>query len=107
MIYIASPYSHPNAEIMMERYHKVILYTGLRLSEGVVAFSPIVHCHSIAVHCNLPINFEFWKNYNFGMLKLASSLEVLTIQGWDESAGVKAEIEFAYGNGIPTRYVTL
>jgi len=90
-IYLASPYSHEKEDIREFRYMQVREATAQLLNEGVPVFSPIVHCHELAKHHDLPKDAEFWKFYNRTMLKWASELWLLLLLGWRESTGMESE----------------
>jgi len=101
MIYLASPYSaSPQANFELTE-----AFVAEALRSGHPIFSPVVHCHQIALDYNLPGDFEFWKNFNFNMLRAADELWVLTLPGWKESKGVDGEVDFARSLGIPIIYI--
>lgn len=102
MIYIASPYSHPDAEIRERRYKAVEHYTAHLLSSRSWCYSPIVHCHALAQRFILPFTADYWEDYNFHVLARCDALHVLQLPGWDDSRGVQAEIRY-WGElgGIP------
>ena len=104
MIYVASPYSDPSPVVREHRYECVSHFVGLGLKVGHIMYSPIVHCHEIALKQSLPTDAEFWGKYNFGMLRLASELLVLCLPGWEVSKGVAKEIKFAEVCGINVEY---
>lgn len=104
MIYIASPYSHTSGPVRSARYQKVQAYNAHLIRLGIIAYSPIVHCHHMAVAYNLPIDADHWRRFNIGMLRLAEELRVFTISGWKVSQGVKFEIDFAETLYIPIKY---
>lgn len=95
MIYVASPYTHPEKSVMKKRYKEVMKFTAHLLKRGLHAYSPIVHCHSMAVKFNLPRDASFWESYNFHMISLAESMAVLCAEGWEESVGIKGELKEA------------
>lgn len=95
MIYLASPYSHPDPLIMKTRFLLAEQVTAKLLGEGLFVYSPIVHCHELGLKYSLPTDFAFWKKYNFDMIRRCSVLFVLSIDGWELSKGVRAEWEFA------------
>lgn len=95
MIYVASPYTHQDISVMEARYHKAMDLTAFLLKKEWWCYSPIVHCHEMAVKFDLPRDFGFWKRYNWHMLLQASAFFVLDIDGWQESKGVAEEFEFA------------
>lgn len=105
MIYLASPYSHHSATVMERRFTLVMGATASLLRNGNVIYSPILHFHPLSLAHDLPGNFEFWKNINMGMLEKADELWVLRLDGWEDSIGVAAEIDFAEKKFIQTVYV--
>lgn len=107
MIYLASPYTHANPLVMERRFHLAAQASAHLMKEGLVVFSPIIHCHYLACNFNLPKDFNFWQSYNYEMLELASRLIVLTLDGWKESKGVQAEIAHMEKRGLPVEYLYL
>jgi len=105
MIYLASPYSHPDPEVKVQRYDEACLATAALMREGKVVFCPIAHCHSIATHSDLPTDWNFWSTYDLEILSHCDQLYVLMLDGWLTSTGVNAEIDFAMAHGIPVTYV--
>lgn len=105
MIYIASPYFSPDPAVMQQRYEAVRAYNAKLLSEGLYAYSPIVHCHDMALAHDLPKDAQYWLNFNHHMLGLAKTLHVLMLQGWEKSHGVRNEIFFAQEHDKAIGYV--
>lgn len=105
MIYLASPYSHENSIIRELRYHQVLLHCETRMKEGKSIFSPIVYGHQFAVNFDFPYAAKTWEFFNFEMLGAANKVEVLLLDGWDESLGVETEIDWAQRFGKPLTYV--
>lgn len=106
MIYLASPYSHPDPFEREHRYVTVLkVLTEQFLAKRIWAYSPIVHCHELAKVSTLPKDMEFWSDYNHHMLSLCEELVVVRMDGWESSRGVKAEILWAEGMNIPVRYL--
>jgi hypothetical protein len=103
--YLASPYSHPNADTRERRLDAAMDATAFLLKQKLWTYSPIVHCHQLAVLHNLPTSYDFWKPYNIAMLNSAHTLLVLTIEGWDTSAGVADEIDYAHRLKLPTKFI--
>jgi len=104
LIYIASPYSGTEEE-MQQRYEAVRDFTAKIMMDGsVVPFSPIVHCHDIAQHHELPRTHEFWLHIDETYLRHCDELWVLMIPGWEDSFGVASEVKFANRLHIPVYY---
>lgn len=106
-IYLASPYTHPDHAVMEARYKEVAEHTAQMLREGLHVFSPIVHCHKLAVEYGLPRHIDFWEAYNTTMLRVASKLLVLQIEGWEDSRGIRREITLAGIMRIPIQHTRL
>lgn len=106
MIYIASPYTHPDLTIMQRRYEVARDYAFQQIREGRCVFSPIVHCHDMYLqHKEAEANFNYWREYNIAMLGRASLIYVLMMPGWRESSGVTFEIFAAGERSIPVVYI--
>lgn len=101
MIYLASPYTHPDHAVMEARFDASCRAAGKLMAKGVVVFSPIAHTHPIAVQCELPRGWEFWEQFDREFVEASDRLVVLKLDGWDASKGVAAEIKIAEAAGIP------
>jgi hypothetical protein len=100
MIYLASPYSHPDTLIMKTRFLLAEQATAILTIAGQHVYSPIVHYHEIARKFTLQTDFAFWKFINFDMIRKADAFYILNIDGWETSKGVAAEKAFAQECGL-------
>lgn len=107
MLYLASPYTHKSKRIMQKRFKDVTIFLGRLISLGYVVFGPITMSHPVQQHFNMPSTWNFWQKPDTEILKKCNGLVVLTLPGWDESIGVKAEIEIAREMDIPIVYLDL
>jgi len=99
MIYIASPYSHPDQIVRGRRYDEVMAITARLIEGGIHAMSPIVHSHEMAERHNMKGDFDFWHGYCLTMLDSCSAMIVVQLPGWNASAGVKVEMQHAIKTG--------
>lgn len=104
MIYLASPYSHPDRTIREQRFRDACRATVRLLELGLTVFSPIIHGHPLVGH-GLPIEWPFWERFDRDHLQRCDEVVVLTLDGWQESVGVAAEIRIAGELGKPVRYL--
>ncbi len=105
-IFISSPYSSKDQSVVDERYRQVCLYCAKALREGHLVFSPIAHGHAIAqFDSDLPVDWAFWNAYCTSFINACDELWVLCLDGWDESTGVKGEIEIATKLGKEIKYI--
>lgn len=104
-MYLASPYSHHDAVVREARFQSACMAAGRLIKAGVCVYSPIVHCHPIAVKEGLPEGWLFWSDFARTMLEAATELCVLTLDGWDRSLGVGDEIAIARELLLPISYM--
>lgn len=105
MIYVASPYSAKTPELMEARFQRVSMYVRDLLVDKQWCYSPIVHCHELALTYKLPTDASYWEAYNRHMISKANSLHVLMLKDWEHSHGIKLEIAWAREFGLPTEYI--
>lgn len=105
MIYIASPYSSRDPEVMRERFEKVSKYAAHLMVEGWYVYCPIAHTHPMALYGGLNGDWSFWKPYDTYMMKLCEAVHVYQLPGWKTSKGVAAEIKIAKRLRLPVIYV--
>jgi hypothetical protein len=105
MIYLASPYSHPDPTVREERFREACRAAAKLISLGRIVFSPIAHSHPITVH-GLPIDWRFWERFDRWQLERCDVVAVLMIDGWAASVGVQAEIRLATELGKPVSYLS-
>lgn len=96
LIYIASPYSHEDKDIMSQRYFEAMRYNNFLFNNSRHAYSPIVHTHNLALVHNLRTDAKFWRSFNFKMLSVCTDLHILQLDGWSASKGVEQELDFAH-----------
>lgn len=104
-IYIASPYSHEDPTVKQARYEVALAWTTHMFSIRKFVYSPIVHCHNVALLGDLPGDFEYWNDYDTIMVGHAKKVQVLCIPGWTTSKGVTLEIGLAHKLGIPVEHI--
>jgi len=105
MIYLASPYTHPDLAVMEDRFDKMCRVAGAYMKQGIIVYSPIVHCHPIAVRVDLPRDWEFWKKFDTETVLASKMVHVIKLPGWETSKGIAAEVKIAQDAGIPVLYV--
>ena len=87
--YLAIPYSHPDPNVRDERFGIANRIASDLMKQGHLIFSPISHSHSI----DLGGDWDRWEKFDRIFLELCSGMVVVCAPGWEESKGVKAEIE--------------
>lgn len=105
LIYLASPYSHPDPAMRVARFESACRATSRLMKTGMLVFSPIAQSHSVAIHGGTPVDWAFWEAYDTAVLAGCGKLLVLKLDGWDRSVGVGAEINIMLRAGKPVEYI--
>lgn len=104
MIYLASPYAHPDPIVREQRFRAACRATSALLRIGKTVYSPIVHGHPL-VEYGVPTEWPFWEHNDRELLQRCEEVVVLTLDGWQASIGVAAEIALARDLGRPVRFL--
>lgn len=107
-IYLATPYTDPDPAVRRARFEAVTLAAGELMKRRHIVFSPITMGHPICEACaDIPGDFVYWETVCLSYLSdWATALVVLTLDGWQASRGVAAEIAAARERGLPVEYLS-
>ena len=105
--------SHPFNGTEAEKTHRATIAAEVTLQfiqQGIAVFSPIVHNHAMfsvpknkALVDTLPA-YERWdmiRFFDLTMLDKAHGMILLKLEGWQNSTGVQAELEYCREHNIP------
>lgn len=104
MIYLASPYSHPDPAVREARFDAACRACVDLIAKGHVVYSPIVSSHPLVRH-GVRTDWRAWERFDREVISRCDSLRVLELDGWLDSVGVLAEIEIARELGKPVDYM--
>lgn len=104
-VYLASPYTHQDPEVRAQRFDRVCREAGRMMAAGEAVFCPIAHSHPIELALPGIEGFDFWMRQDVPILRHASRMVVLMLDGWSESKGVAHEIDVAERLYIPLTFV--
>ncbi len=102
VIYLASPYTGNE----QANFEAVCRTAGHLMKASFFVFSPIAHTHPIAMGGTLPTDWNYWEAYDRAMIERCDAVWVLMLDGWEESKGVTAEIEYAKYLGKDIKFIT-
>lgn len=107
LIYLASPYSDKDANVVTKRVLEVQDATARLIEQGHLIFSPIVHSHPLSelLPEDKANSLEFWLEFDRAMIDKADELWILRLAGHTRSKGVHAELYHALDRGIPVKYI--
>ena len=92
MLYLTSPFSHPEPSVRQYRYQKACRATAKLIAAGIPVFSPL--CNSVpAVELGgLEAEHSTFMAVDIPILQRSDEILVLALDGWTESKGVKQEM---------------
>jgi len=97
-IYLGIPYSG-TAKERADRFAIVNYVAGVLIDSGNIVMSPISQGHPIAVSHDLPTDWKYWRDVCRSFIDWCDCVYIVTVDGWKESIGVQAEIEYANKSG--------
>ena len=103
-VYVLSPYTGRHNE-MEWRFTVATKYAAALMQTGVIAVSPITHCHLIAKLGNLDVTYDYWKRWNASLIEWSDMGHLLCLPGWTQSVGVKGELKEFEAQGKPVLYI--
>lgn len=103
LFYLASPYTkyvhgHEDA------FYRVKLVTAALLRHQIAVWAPIVYSHQFCLD-GLPVEAEHWMFLDEEMVKVCDGCIVYMMQGWDESDGVRHELDLFNKARKPVEYL--
>jgi hypothetical protein len=105
MIYLASPYNHPDPAVREDRFIRVCKVAGRLLAQGITSYCAIAHTHPIEKYAELPPGWDYWQKMDEEFLALAEKLVVVKMEGWDKSEGITAEIARTQALGKAVEFI--
>lgn len=105
--YISNPYNGTDEE-KEDRARVASKACAALLKKGIHAWSPIVHNHAMMKdhEFSLEERRSLILDFDFSLLRAARGMIVLTIDGWDRSYGVRAELNLCRELSIPVQYLS-
>lgn len=106
MIYVAAPYTHTDPTVVRQRILTFAKVMSNLIAAGEHPVSPLMNHFLVDyVETDFPLTWEYWQEYSYSLLSVSKELHVITMDGWEESTGVAAEIEMANQLNLPIRYI--
>lgn len=104
IVYIACPYADPDPAVRRARVHIANRVAGVLSGHEFRVFNPLGHSQGI-VDNGGSTDHEYWMDLNKAMLGVSAAMVVLTVDGWDNSRGVKEEVAIASEAGLPIYFL--
>jgi hypothetical protein len=95
VIYVASPYTHSDPNVIEENYRKVAELAAFLCSQGMVALSPIVYGHTLISFREMPNDWAFWNNFCISLLNKSDELWVYKMDGINQK-GLRKKLNMLF-----------
>jgi len=106
LYYLATPYTKYQGGDLTAAFIAACRLTADLIAAGHNVYSPIVHCHPVAMNSGLdPLDHSLWLAVDEAMMEACDALLVAQMQGWRESYGVDQEIKFFRNARKPVFYL--
>lgn len=100
MIYLASPYTHPDSSIRHKRAAQAARAAQQLARAGYAVFAPVPYSVSVIGEETLKTHKE-WLEFDVTFLAFSDEMVILAIDGWDRSKGIYDEVQFALRFTLP------
>lgn len=108
MYYLASPYTHDDIRVRKLRADQATMAAIDLFHQDVFVFAPIPYnAPWEGFDREIRGDWEFWEKFDKAFIDRCEGLIVLTLDGWKESKGVTAEVEYAKKQKKPVVYLSL
>ena len=100
MIYVAMPFTHPQASVRMYRYEMFLIFTAWMTNQGKFVISPMekvpmaLYAKEFGVN-GIGIDWRYWGAFSKDLLARCDEVVTLNLEGYRLSEGLTAELELA------------
>lgn len=101
-IFLACPYSHADAQVVEHRFAACNEVAAVMIRAGHAVYSQVSMSHPIngcLPELDRGAIGKMWAPVDAFFMEALEELVVLDLDGWDQSAGIRREIEFFEGRG--------
>lgn len=108
IIYLASPYTHSDPVVCDARFETVTEIAAKLVLQGKIVFSPITMTHPydrILAEPGNTLGSAYWVDFDIAFMDVCSEMYVVKSPGWDQSSGVKREIDYFKQQGKKITYL--
>jgi hypothetical protein len=109
IIYLACPYTHADHRVREERFKSATAAAAELIRQGYIVYSPITMTHPLDVVLagdTDTLGSDYWIKFDEAFMAVCSEMIVLQIDGWDQSQGIKREMDYFKSRGKPVRFLS-
>jgi hypothetical protein len=102
MIYLATPFTHKDSNIMNERLSLVTKVNYILIEKGITCISPVFYGCALSEKVkNRDLSWTTWERFCKDLIDKCKMMIVLNVFEWEKSTGVTEEIKYCKDNNIP------
>jgi Domain of unknown function (DUF1937) len=108
IIYLACPYTHPDRIVRENRFKLATIAAADLIRQGYIVYSAITMTHPLDVvlagNTNT-LGSDYWVQFDEAFMAVCTEMVVLQIEGWEQSRGIRREIDYFQSRGKPIRFL--
>ena len=101
MIYLASPFAHPDPAVRQYRYKRACRATAKLMAAGIAVFSPLCNSFPAVELGGLELDHDGFMAVDLPILCRCDEVLILGLDGWSDSRGVRHEMFEALAHSKP------
>lgn len=105
IIYVLSPYRHKDPEVVAKRVEECEKYCAYLFNCGFFPICTTSSGHHLVEKFDVTDDFEIWRDNCHTFIVIAAEVHILTQDGWEQSAGLREEIQFCEASGANFTFV--
>jgi hypothetical protein len=110
IIYLACPYTHADHRVREQRFKLATVAAAELIRQGYIVYSPITMTHPLdmvlAGDANT-LGSDYWVKFDEAFMAVCAEMVVLQIDGWDQSSGIRREMNYFQSRGKPVRFLPI
>jgi hypothetical protein len=105
LVYLATPYSkYPQG--VDASFIEACRLTARLIERGIKVYSPIAHCHPVALHGGLSLtDHGIWLPFDRAIMDVSPTILVAKMVAWQISYGIGEELKIFRSAGKPEFYI--
>lgn len=104
LVYLSMPYSHADSGVVYRRMVTFWKIAHQLIDMGVHVISPMSMEPGLE-YTDRGSDWATWQTYCNALMDASEEIWVMTLDGWEQSAGVTGEIEYAKQHGKQVRFL--
>jgi len=95
--YLASPYTHHEKSVRVERFKAANKAAAHLIERKLIVYSPISMTHPIdevMADEDATLGSDYWVNFDEAFMEFCTEMIILPLEGWQASSGIKRERVF-------------